>query len=236
MEKEQAAGEPRRRRAPPQLAPVFAELALLVGRYEAKVRKDSTGDVETGHYLVEFKELLREMDLMLERVRRVEEEMQQGHVGRAVQLFSDPSGLMFDPTVAPENKLDALLASFGGWSGVDDASDEHFEIVAFAKAFYNAAWRLCVVCKERGLPGLEGLAPKGIVRVRNELVVHPEQTTQLIEGSFNMVLGEGGPKLKTQRPPDSTAWNDAGLYVNAEEFRDLLRAAMEAYLVVRDDP
>jgi hypothetical protein len=139
-------------------------------------------------------------------------------------------GLMFDPSVSGERKMEALLQASGGWLGVQDDSDINFEIVLFAEAFYNIAWRLLLLCKKDRLPGLAKVKPLGITRVRNELLVHPEETTGLVEGSFSMRLGGDGPTLKTNRPSTSKAFSDPGLYVNAEEFRDDLEGALKAYL------
>jgi hypothetical protein len=93
-----------------------------------------------------------------------------------------------------------------------------FELEIMTEAFYHCAWRAFLVIKE--LPGFKSFDCKGVIRVRNNLIQHPEH---LREGAktipiFSWLSGDG-PKIKDYIMPDEVeTYHDLGLFVNAQEF------------------
>lgn len=105
------------------------------------------------------------------------------------------------------------------------------EGMVFVEAFYFFAWRVIwIASKTKVLPGLEGLKKKdkGVTLVRNALIEHPETTEEKI---FTLSYGWGGkrgPTLKDARPVGQTfEISDAGLWVNAQEFKDGLEGLLQ---------
>jgi len=106
------------------------------------------------------------------------------------------------------------------------------EGMVFAETFYFFAWRIIQIAKGnrkiKPLPGLQGLEKKakGIVLVRNNLIVHPEA-----KKIFNISYGwsnEEGPRLKIARPGGQTfEISDRGLWINAQEFKDGLEELLQ---------
>ena len=110
------------------------------------------------------------------------------------------------------------------------------DIRLFTEMFYHLAWRLLVVIgsKRHPFPGLGNLRVDGVMRVRNQLVEHPEKH----DGNYRWtvsILPEAGPVLKSHGAlsrggkleplPESV---DRGLFVNAAELRDVVEAKLEA--------
>lgn len=101
----------------------------------------------------------------------------------------------------------------------------------YSEAFYWVAFRAMKAANP--LPGLKSLSAAGVRDVRNKLMEHPEGNDSRI---FNGGFGYGKPNgpviaaLRTEETPD--AWQDAGLFVNADQFFKgfikVLRAARTA--------
>src|SRR5438270_6629829 len=71
------------------------------------------------------------------------------------------------------------------------------EIVLFAEAFYFFAWRLREIVTRVGgdaLPEMKGVDFRGVNRVRNQLIEHPEDNSRRFARHF--ALGSEGPVLK----------------------------------------
>jgi len=108
------------------------------------------------------------------------------------------------------------------------------EGIIFAETFYFFAWRIILIAtgnkrkKIKPLPGLQGLKnkAKGIVLVRNNLIVHPEDK-KIFDISYNW-LKVKGPRLKIARPGgQSFEISDRGLWINAQEFKDGLEELLQ---------
>lgn len=116
------------------------------------------------------------------------------------------------------------------------------EVRLFTETFYFVAWRLVQVVRARGpfsFPGVNGIRARGVSRVRNQLLQHPEHRGET--GNFQqwLTLTADGPVLMSNTmivrshtgrvDPDDES-RDRGLFLNADELRDELAAALKAAL------
>lgn len=114
------------------------------------------------------------------------------------------------------------------------------EVKLFTEMFYFVAWRLVQVVTARGpfsFPGIKGIRAKGVSRVRNQLLEHPEHPGE--KGNYQqwLTLTSDGPVLKSntmivrsdtgRADPDDESL-DRGLFVNAVKLHDELVAALKA--------
>jgi hypothetical protein len=103
------------------------------------------------------------------------------------------------------------------------------EIQTLTEAFYYFAFRTMRMFQELpgapGLPATKGFDAPGVRNVRNWLVEHPENPSR----GFQMGA-EIGPRLGLHFDQDPVKHEDAGLYVNAMEFREKLMARLLPYM------
>lgn len=103
------------------------------------------------------------------------------------------------------------------------------EIQTLTEAFYYFAFRTMRMFQELpgapGLPATRGFDAPGVREVRNWLVEHPE----FPGGGFQMGA-DRGPILGLRFDTDPKEHQDAGLYVNAMEFREKLMSRLLPYL------
>lgn len=114
------------------------------------------------------------------------------------------------------------------------------EVVLFTEAFYFFAWRLVEVLKGSGafaFKGFSNLEARGIRIVRNHLLQHPEKYKKNFQQP--LVVTSSGPVLKTMtvvvrsdtgkvEPEDESV--DRGLFVNAQELHDEIKAIIKRTL------
>lgn len=105
------------------------------------------------------------------------------------------------------------------------------EIQVLAEAFYYKAWRVQRVINLVLPTGLKHFKCRGVRDVRNKLLEHPESSSSgVVTGGFAFG-GVNGPTLKHGRPVRvPTAFPDAGLYINAEEYRRNLESTLESVI------
>lgn len=120
---------------------------------------------------------------------------------------------------------------------LQDFIDAWESINLFTESFYFFAWRLMValnVNRRNRFLGLHEIKAKGVSRVRNHLLEHPERHGQNFK-QF-LTLTNSGPVLRTAEvaiksdtgkvmPTGSSV--DEGLYVTAEKFRDELQKGFD---------
>lgn len=101
------------------------------------------------------------------------------------------------------------------------------------ETFYYYGFRLISLLDR--LPDFKGLKSKckSVGQVRNQLLEHPESRNS---GVFKQTFGWGseeGPIIKMGRHGDQwEIFQDAGLYVNAEELKESLDTYLKAFLAV----
>ena len=107
------------------------------------------------------------------------------------------------------------------------------EGIVFVETFYFFAWRIISITKhyKEPLPYLKGLKEKakGITKVRNCLIEHPEkQKEKIYMYSYGWDNVERGPILKFARPlGQSFEIRDDGFWKNAKEFKDGFEALLQ---------
>jgi hypothetical protein len=103
------------------------------------------------------------------------------------------------------------------------------EIHTLTEAFYYFAFRTMRMFEQLpgapDLPSMKGFDAPGVRNVRNWLVEHPAVPSR----GFQMGA-EIGPVLGLHFDQDPVQHQDAGLYVNAMEFRERLMARLLPYL------
>jgi len=103
------------------------------------------------------------------------------------------------------------------------------EIHTLTEAFYYFTLRTMHMFQELpggpGLPATKGFDAPGVREVRNWLVEHPE-----FPGRGFQIGAERGPVLGLQFDTDPMEHQDAGLCVNAMEFREKLMSRLLPYL------
>lgn len=149
--------------------------------------------------------------------------------------------------VSGELSAEQYMAGF--WSSIHPPSREVLlarlrasrEIGLFTEMFYHVAWRTGEAIDGSGqeFPGFKDFKPKGVTRVRNSLLQHPQRYSG-VGRAGSMVVTSQGPALRVpnmaivvspmgdSRPTEESI--DQGLYVNAREFHEQLatRLAREA--------
>jgi hypothetical protein len=102
------------------------------------------------------------------------------------------------------------------------------EAQVLAEAFYNCAWRIYYLIRQRPKPLPEvSFDCVGVRDVRNQLIQHPEKGDKIFVQSF-VSGGPDGPILKPWRPAGTAAtFQDKGLYVNAQEFASNFSRALD---------
>jgi hypothetical protein len=99
--------------------------------------------------------------------------------------------------------------------------------VLLTEMFYFVAWRLVEVLNRSGplqFPRLGPIEAHGVRVVRNELIEHPEKTSE--EFRRGVSIRDVGPTLK----PYSENRIDRGLFINAQELHDQLANRLQAAL------
>lgn len=104
------------------------------------------------------------------------------------------------------------------------------KIELFTETFYYISHRLKKIIEH--YPGLKNIKASGVVNVRNNLIEHPYGRNGVTSPSF-AIGGLNGPVIKAGRSVGQEHISvDAGLYKNAEEFRDnldnILKKALES--------
>ncbi len=104
--------------------------------------------------------------------------------------------------------------------------------ISYAEAFYLFAWRVRVSLA-RGTP-LGPFDPKGISRVRNLLIEHPEHggpplPSWAVSGDGDIRLALGGEWADYPNTARGAPYRDPGLLANAAEFKLGLEALLERH-------
>lgn len=202
---------------------MFEQALTLVQRYHEKYVADPEFN---SHLLAEVEERLRQLDFLLPRIRELEQKAEAAPLGvqRAMSAHfaahPPPPGVSAGavPPVVAEAQEDM-------WKQI---AAVQFEARLLTEAFYYFAFRAVVIFKS--LPQLKSFDPVGVRTVRNKLIEHPEKQSHVYVQNFSTGRLEG-PVLKGGRPPDqSQHFQDRGLNLNAEEFRDRLEAALNKAL------
>ena len=130
----------------------------------------------------------------------------------------------FDPTA---NRNDMVA--------IDRVLRIESELFILTEWFYHTAWRLREIAHPKvcALPGLCGLEAIGVRDVRNQILQHPEKFDLNRQTQSTGVSDDAGPMLGNafwESP--AKPFNDRGLYYNALEFAENLRAKLNAAIEV----
>ena len=107
-------------------------------------------------------------------------------------------------------------------------NENSIELRIMAEAFYYFAERARKIAT-RTLPRLKKFESDGVRDVRNKLIEHPEQE-EICAQNFGYGSSKGPVLKEVRRPDQGQDFPDAGLYQNAEEFRDRFTRALNAAL------
>jgi hypothetical protein len=121
----------------------------------------------------------------------------------------------------------ARLESLGPTYRSEPANDEvYLEVKTLTEAFYYVGFRVQEILKD--LPGLTSFECIAIRDIRNHLLEHPEgRSSRVFTPSFGWAA-DAGPVIKPARDPsEGQAFWDAGLFVNAVQFRDAVNPLLE---------
>jgi hypothetical protein len=209
---------------------MLEEVIELFGKYYQTLDQDEDPDLHRNHGM-EVQERLRQLNYMLVRVRECERiatlsmERVQSAIREHVERLHR-EGIDFSSVPAPSNtKLTKEEA--------EAALGAEREMKLMTEAFYYFAGRIRSITRHKSvpLPGLENFECEGVRNVRNKLLEHPEGSdSRVLVQSFGWGL-ERGPVLKAVRyGGQEDVFPDAGLFVNAEEFRVRLTQCLERVL------
>ena len=159
----------------------------------------------------EASERLRQMQFLLDRIAAINAHTQSGK-----PLSSDDLQLKLEPPTATP-----------GEDNGKHIREAMFVVRAHTESFYYLAFRFWKILKMkpikaggRGIPLLGSFECPGVRDVRNHLLEHPDgPDSQIFTQTFDLGTHEG-PRLKVHTdfgPPPKH--NDAGLFVNAAEFK-----------------
>ena len=95
-----------------------------------------------------------------------------------------------------------------------------FELEIYTESFYHFSWRIIEIIDKHENYSSSKLKRSKVLRVRNNLVQHPEKQKEK-EKSFPMFStgDHNGPTIKGYIGPDMS-YEDEGLFVNAKDFID----------------
>ena len=102
-----------------------------------------------------------------------------------------------------------------------------FAVEYLCDAFYVMAFRVYKLLEKK-----KGLAIKaeGVNRVRNKMIIHPEEKDGVVPYSFGGGGGVAGPVYKPGQTPEQAAFfTDPGLIANAHEFASQLLESLKNY-------
>jgi hypothetical protein len=182
---------------------------------------------------VELRERLQQMDWLVSRVQELEQRADNA-MARSQAVFRahveriQREGLDYEAEPAPGHvQLTSTEAA--------DMLTAEFEIKLNTESFYYLAGRARTLLRhgEEPLPGLASFEAKGARDVRNHLLEHPEGASSRVFANSWGRGGVSGPVLKSIRNTGGQmVFRDAGLYVNATEFRDRLEQVLTVALRV----
>lgn len=188
----------------------------------------------------EVRERLGQLDIVLEHLRSAIASVQGDPVEtqRFMEETLQNKALVDSGQITPEEFMRRQVATspergkewLRGWD----------EVKLFTEMFYFIAWRLVRVVTARrafSFPGIHGIRAKGVTRVRNQLLEHPEHRGEKGKYQQWLTLTSDRPVLKSNTmiirsdsgrvDPDEGSL-DRGLFVNAVELHDELVATLKA--------
>jgi hypothetical protein len=190
---------------------MFKEIIPILDRYPDKYVHEIGYE---SHLVAEVKVRLEQLQFIIERVRLVETEGEANAIRRTrATMLSNPAKV-----------FEVFAQEIGAMS---------VEAQVLTEAFYNCAWRIYYLIRQKPKP-LPGISFEcvGVRDVRNQLMLHPEKH-KIFSQSF-VSGGVNGPVLKASRPAGTpTAFVDKGLYVNAQEFASNLSEALEKAIAAK---
>lgn len=177
---------------------------------------------------VEVRERLEQLNWLLARIRRLDDELdaaQKPHHDAMTAHMEDLKARGLDWTEAPAS-AEMTRAGDVSAKAMTPLMDE---IKLLTEAFYLFTERIRTILKQKDLlPYIGDPDFIGVSQVRNKLIEHYEPDGALVIGSsFGVGNKTRGPVL---RDGMSAEWSDAGLYVNAEELRQVLVRRFESAL------
>lgn len=195
---------------------MFKGTIALFDEYYRKMEAEQPGF--NRDLAMEVRERLEQLDYIVERARDLEHqvglprrkfmESYEAEQKAAVEHCREPSMAAINIDITEDEKQQMSKASF--------------ELQLFTETFYYFAFRTRQILQnpKAGVLGLSGFECKGVRDVRNKLIEHVEgKDSQIFIRSFASG-GLGGPIIKGPRYDGQHHFQDAGLYTNAEEFRD----------------
>lgn len=112
-------------------------------------------------------------------------------------------------------------------------SSAFFHVLLYTETFYYLAFRFQQILTTRNqptgnypLPLLHGFEAVGVRDVRNHLLEHPEGRGSQSFSQDHSLGGTNGPQLKLDSGSTTSTHPDAGLFVNAAEFKRHLQKAL----------
>lgn len=175
----------------------------------------------------ELRDRLEQMGWLLDRIRDLErrasvptERARLAFASHLERLARD--GLDF-ASVPPSPDM-AMTAE-----EIRESDLAQFEMRLYSDAFYFFAGRARALVRHKAnpLPGLGSFEAAGVRDVRNHLIEHPEGSASHVFALSWAWGGPQGPVLKAVRHEgQEDTFPDAGLYVNAQVFRDHLEALL----------
>lgn len=170
----------------------------------------------------EIRERLQQMNWLLSQVRLRDDEL---------SAITTRSGLRIKAHV---DQLKAAGLSYEGASIPMDwpmsqgdgarVTGLMFEIQLHVECFYYFAGRARSII--RGMPKLKSFESEGVRNVRNHLIEHPEGNASKVLSRSFAFSGAAGPVVKAVRESSETAFPDAGLFANAQEFAGNFETAL----------
>lgn len=209
---------------------MFSEVIILFDQYVASptTAQQPSFNVDLA---AEVQERLRQLDLIVAKVRSLEEAGAAHQRQFAAKLWTHgeiPESVGVSAPREMSAEITSLLTA-----NRTHMVDSTREIRLLTEAFYYFAFRVSQILTHHSkpLPGLSTFECVEMRDVRNHLIEHPERNSKLYAQSF--VYGQvAGPALKTgDLGKIGEHFRDAGLYVNANTFQQnfvrVLRRAIE---------
>lgn len=182
----------------------------------------------------EVRERLQQMTWIVRRARELEAiadaafaRSKSAFVAHVERLKAE--GLDYEKVPAPD-EMKLTTADYRAHS------DATFELKLLTESFYYVAGRARSLLRHKRtpVPGLESFECVGVRNVRNKLLEHPEGSDSQVFIQSWAWGNPRGPVLKAVRyGGQEEVFPDAGLYANAEQFRDNLASALRRTLAAR---
>jgi hypothetical protein len=193
----------------------FENEIRLLDRYYWQCRNGSSPWDE--QVVKELRERLRQLSYLYDEIVRLEATVLAAHAHRAQMIAFGFFGDLPNPDAGP-------------WSvpAFDDSNCLRLSV----ETLYFIAHRIVVLSEQQRkiLPRLGAIKALGVKRVRNSLIEHAHKKGGNLALTFSVSTASGTRLRSAARAEDPNGYQDQGIHHNAGEFRQKVRARLEAAL------